>query len=193
MNTRTAFAAAAMLTLAAIFAKAAHPALAEPKLTEQSPQFGDVLEKLPDSLHLCFSEVVKVENSTDWKFDVKTPDGTALGLRIVFKPAGDCVDVFVGAPDSPPEGIWTFEWLVHAQSDNSEGSGAVKFQLGQLQPGETPLEKPAPTAGPSSSSGGDSGTPVGLIVAVGVGVALIVVAGGGFTLSRRRRSSPSGR
>jgi len=165
-------------------------AYAEPKLTEATPAYGDVLQTLPDSLHLCFSEAVKVENSTDWKFNVKTPDGTALGLRIVFKPAGDCVDVFVGSPEQPPEGIWTFEWLVHAQSDGSEGSGAVKFQLGQLQPGETPLEKAKPTASATSDSGNGGGTPVGLFVAVGAGVALIVVAGGGFALSRRRRSSP---
>ncbi len=159
--------------------------LAEPQITEANPQFGDTIETLPEFLHLCFTEPVKVDESTDWKFDVKTPEGKALGLRIVFKPAGDCVDVFPGAPTEPPNGIWTFDWLVHAQSDGSEGSGAIKFQLGELRPGETPLEKPdVPES--QSDSGDDGGVPIALLAVIGAGAALIIVAGAGFGLSRRR-------
>ncbi len=190
MKNKTATSAAGALLLAVAFAAGLAPmsARAEPELTEQNPAFGDVLEELPESLHLCFSEPVKVDESKDWTFNVLTPEGRALGLRIVFEPSGDCVDVFPGAPEEPPQGIWTFDWLVHAQADDTEGSGVIKFQLGELQPGETPLEKPdsETTTEPASSDGGGSST--ALYAAIGAGAALILVAAGGFALSRRRRA-----
>lgn len=190
MKNQTAARAAGALLLALAFAASVAPmsARAEPELTEQNPAYGEVLQTLPESLHLCFSEPVKVDESKDWKFNVMTPEGRALGLRIVFEPSGDCVDVFSGAPDEPPQGIWTFDWLVHAQADGSEGSGVIKFQLGELQPGETPLDKPdsGDTADAAGSEGGGSST--ALYVAIGAGAALILVAAGGFALSRRRRA-----
>ncbi len=187
-NTPTSAAVALLLALAFAAGVAPMPARAEPELAEQNPAYGDVLQELPESLHLCFSEPVKIDESNDWKFNVLTPEGRALGLRIVFEPSGDCVDVFPGAPEEPPQGIWTFDWLVHAQADNSEGSGVIKFQLGELQPGETPLDKPdsGDTTEPSRGDGG--GSPTGLYVAIGAGAALILVAAGGFALSRRRRA-----
>ncbi len=184
---RVRFGALAIIAAMAAAIMAWQPAHAEPKLTEQSPQYGDVLQTLPESLHLCFSEPVKVEQSPDWKFDVKAPDGRSLGLRIVFQPSGDCVDVYPGAPEEPPQGIWTFEWLVHAQSDNSEGSGVIKFQLGELQPGETPLPTPKATEAPDNGSGdGGGGSSTGMLVAIGVGATLIIAASAGFVISRRR-------
>lgn len=190
MKNKMAAGAAAALLLAMAFAAGRAPmaALAEPNLTEQNPAYGDVLQTLPESLHLCFSEPVKVDESSDWKFSVLTPEGRALGLRIVFKPSGDCVDVFPGAPEEPPQGIWTFEWLVHGQADGSEASGVVKFQLGELQPGETPLEKPDSGDATETGGGNDGGSTAGLYVAIGAGAALILVAGGGFALSKRRRT-----
>ena len=159
---------------------------AEPKLTEQDPAYGDAIETLPEFFHLCFSEPVKVE-SPDWKFNVRTPDGGALGLRIVFMPSGDCVDVYPGASEDPPQGIWTFDWLVRSQADDAEGSGAVSFQLGDLQPGETPLKKPD-SGGTTNSDGDGGGTSIGLFVAIGAGAALIIAGGAGFVFSRRRRT-----
>lgn len=174
------------LGMALFVALAITPARAEPELTEQNPAYGDVLETLPEFLHLCFTEPVKVDESENWKFNIFTPDGRALGLRIVFRPSGDCVDVYPGAPEDPPEGIWTFDWLVRAQADDSEGSGVIKFQLGALQPGETPLEK-AEADDAGDSPGDSDGSSTGLLVAIGAGAALILVASGGFVLSRRRR------
>lgn len=156
---------------------------AEPKLTEAKPAYGDVLEAIPEFLHLCFSEPVKVDDAGDWKFNVKTPQGQALGIRIVFEPSGSCVDVYPGVPEEPPPGIWTFDWLVLAQADGSEGSGSIKFQMGELQPGETPLDKP--NSGVTASDQ-DDGTATGLLIAIGMGAALIIVATGGFIFSRRR-------
>ena len=184
---RITFVALAMAAAVSAFTPISHPAQAEPRLTEQAPRFGEVLQSLPESLHLCFSEPVKVEQSQDWKFDVKAPDGRSLGLRIVFKPSGDCVDVFPGAPEQPPQGIWTFEWLVHAQSDNSGGSGVIKFQLGELQAGETPLPTPEPTKRPDSGSGGSGDGPsTAVLIAISIGAVIVVGATGGFVISRRR-------
>jgi hypothetical protein len=192
MNARITIGLTGVLLLAGM--ALGFPALsvhAEPELTEASPAFGDVLQTLPESLHLCFSEPVKVDESADWKFNVSTPDGRALGLRIVFEPSGGCVDVFPGAPADPPQGIWTFDWLVQAQADSSEGSGVIKFQLGELAPGETPLEKPDSNGSGNTDDGDD--TPAGLLVAIGAGVALVLVATGGFVISRRRRTQAAGK
>ncbi|HET8943777.1 MAG TPA: copper resistance protein CopC [Dehalococcoidia bacterium] len=193
MKTRTVLAAtvSALLYLMLPAVMAPTAALAEPKLTEASPSYGDVLEAIPEFLHLCFSEPVQVDDTGDWKFNVKTPEGQALGIRIVFEPSGGCVDVYPGVTEEPPQGIWTFDWLVRAQSDGSEGSGAIKFQMGELQPGETPLDKADSSLKPSDQ---DDGAPTGLVVAIGIGAALIIIATGGFILSRRRgphaRSGP---
>lgn len=188
MINRIAPAVAAIVLFIAVAVGFSPPATyAQPGITEASPAHGDVLVTLPESFHLCFSEPVKVEGSGDWKFNVRTPDGRDLGLRIVFGNSGSCVDVFPGAPEEPPEGIWAFDWLVHAQADGSEGSGTINFQLGELQPGETPLKKPDSSVEMSQSDSGN-GVPLGLYVIFGVGIAVVVAAGAGFALSRRRRA-----
>src|SRR5574341_1328586 len=185
MKTRIVLGAAAIAVISLMLAPSmAPPAVhAEPKLTEADPSYGDVLEAVPEFLHLCFSEPVKVDDTGDWKFNVKTPQGQALGIRIVFEPGGGCVDVYPGFPQEPPQGIWTFDWLVLAQSDGSEGSGSIKFQMGELQPGETPLDKPDSLV---TASDQDNGPATGLLVAIGIGAALIIIATGGFIISRRR-------
>ena len=190
MKSKTAASAAGALLLSLAFAAGMAPmsAHAEPELTAQNPAYGDVLQALPEFLHLCFSEPVKVNESKDWTFNVLTPEGRALGLRIVFEPSGDCVDVFPGAPEEPPQGIWTFDWLVHAQADDSAGSGAIKFQLGELQPGETPLDRPDSGDTTEPAAGDDGSNSTALYVVIGAGAALILVAAGGFALSRRRRA-----
>jgi len=175
-----------ILLIAALLLGGAPRALAEPQITEANPQYGDVLETLPEFFRLCFSEPVKIEEPSDWKFDVRTPEGRSLGLRIVFDTAGGCVNVYPGFPDPAPQGIWAFDWLVHAQADGSEGSGVINFQLGELQPGETPLERPETGDSTTASNDSDGGTSTALIVGIGAGVAVILVAGAGFVLNRRR-------
>jgi methionine-rich copper-binding protein CopC len=175
-----------VLLIVALVAVSSRAVFAQPSITEANPDQGDVLTTLPESLHLCFSEPVKVDDSSGWKFNVRTPDGRDLGLRIEFESNGGCVNVFPGAPEDPPEGIWTFDWLVRAQSDDTEGSGTISFQLGQLQPGETPIETPDAPADPGESDG-DGDVPLALYAAAGVGGAVIMVGIAGFALSRRRR------
>lgn len=169
MNRRMVFAGMVLLAIA-LLTQVGVPrrALAQPQITEAKPANGETLDAPPESLHLCFSEPVKVESSSDWKFTVRPPNGTSLGLRIVFQPSGECVDVYPGAIGAEAaKGIWTFDWLVHSQASGEEGSGTIKFQVGGdfgLTPGPTPRPGDRVDA---SGGGGAIGT---------LGIALIVAA-----------------
>jgi hypothetical protein len=165
------------------------PVFAQPELTEADPVDGSVLEEPPEFLHLCFTEPVNIDDQGDWRFNVRSPQGSSLGLRIVFEPGGGCVDVYPGFPPEPPEGIWNFEWLVHAQSDGSEASGVIRFQLGSLQPGETPLPSPKPLPVMNEDEDGGGGSAVLLIALIVVGAAVAVAATAGFVIARRRPAS----
>ncbi len=168
MKRRMVFAGMVLLAIA-LLTRVGVPgrALAQPQITEAKPAGGETLDAPPESLHLCFSEPVKVESSSDWKFTVRPPNGTSLGLRIVFQPSGECVDVYPGAIEpEAAKGIWTFDWLVHSQSSGEEGSGTIKFQVG----GDFGLT-PGPTPRPASSSGDGGGGGIGAL-----GIALIVAA-----------------
>lgn len=180
-------AAAIVLSITVAVSSFPTAAQAEPVIAEASPVHGDVLVTLPESFHLCFSEPVKVESTNDWKFNVRTPDGKDLGLRIVFQSNGNCVDVYPGAPEDPPQGIWAFDWLVHSQADDSEGSGTINFQLGDLQPDETPVGRVS-AGNNADEDDGDDGVRLGLYVVAGVGAAVTLAAVGGFAWSLRRRS-----
>jgi len=166
---------------AAINVRASH---AEPAISSSSPQDGAVLATPPELLNLCFSEPVQTEGEDAWRFAVKPNGSSSLGLRIVFLPDGTCVDVFPGAPDPFPHGIWNFEWFVKATSDSSEGSGIVNFQVGELLPGQTPLP-----ASESPSGGDDSTPPVALIALIITGVLIVLVGVTGFSLRLRRRKA----
>jgi methionine-rich copper-binding protein CopC len=165
------------LAHASVNLRASH---AEPAISSSSPQDGAVLSTPPELLNLCFSEPVQTEAEDAWKFAVKPNGSTSLGLRIVFLPDGTCVDVFPGVPDPAPQGIWSFEWSVKAQSDSSDGSGIINFQVGELQPGQTPLPVP------ESASGGDSTPPVALIALIVAGALIVALGVAGFLLRRRK-------
>lgn len=159
--------------------------LAQPEITEANPAHGATLDQVPESLHLCFSEPVNVESG--WAFSVKAPNGTALGLRIVFDPSGNCVNVFPGkVQDDATEGIWTFDWRVQSQATADEGSGTIQFQVG----GDFGLT-PAPTtppAGATAEKGGSDTLTIVLIVVAGI---LAVASIGLLVYGRwRRRRSP---
>jgi len=156
---------------------------AEPEVTESTPIDGAVLTELPESLRLCFNEPVKAEPKAEWQFNMSPPDQTGRGLRIVFGVDETCVDLFPGTTAEPPQGIWSLSWLVHARSDGSEGSGVIRFQLGELQPGDTPLPKPKP---PSTDDAND-GFPVVSIVLIGVGAVIVIGAAAGFVARVRSR------
>jgi methionine-rich copper-binding protein CopC len=157
---------------------------AEPELVEVTPQDGSVLDAAPELVKLCYSEAIKAEEEA-WKFSMRAPGNQSLGLRIVFGTDGTCVDVFPGAGEDPPQGIWSLDWQVQAQSDSSEESGVVRFQVGELQPGETPLPEPRDRSEPA----GDDDTPTALVALAAVGVAIVVLAAIAFILRRFRGRS----
>lgn len=153
-------------------------AFAEPEITSATPADGAVLPVAPEVLNLCFSEPVQTEEG--WQFTVSPNGTTDLGLRIVFTTDGSCVDIFPGAPDPAPEGVWQFDWAVTAQADSSEGSGSLSFQVGELQSGQTPVPTPKP---PAVDNGDD---PPFLLIGLGVvGVLIVIVGVAGFFLRRR--------
>jgi methionine-rich copper-binding protein CopC len=179
-------AAAAVLTVAAMFGGLLAPGAvhAQPKLIEVTPVEGASLGELPGFFRLCFSEAVKIEPKGEWDFRLGPPDRSGVGLRTVFGTDATCVDVFPGVPAEPPPGIWSLTWLVHAQSDGSEGSGEIRYQVGDLQPGDTPLA--------TSEAGGDGvEVPTASVVLIGVGVAIVLCAAIGYGLRVRRRKPPA--
>jgi len=177
MKRRIMFVGVALLAVA-LLAQVGAPgrALAQPKIKEAKPANGETLNGPPESLHLCFSEPVKVESSNDWKFTVRPPNGTSLGLRIVFQPSGECVDVYPGAIEpEAAKGIWTFDWSVHSQASGEEGSGTIKFQVGG-DFGLTPEPTPRPEGNSGDGGGGGIGT-LGIVLIVAAAVIAVGSAG----------------
>jgi methionine-rich copper-binding protein CopC len=168
--------AATLLIVLAI----APAAFAEPEVIAATPADGAVLAEPPEVLNLCFSEPVQTEGGA-WQFTVSPNGSSALGLRITFADDGSCVDVIPGSPNPAPQGIWQFDWMVKAQSDSAEASGTLSFQVGALQPGQTPL--PAPRASIESD---DSSTSVVLILLIVLGVFIVLFGIFGFVLRRLR-------
>lgn len=186
----------AVIVLAALvlssYALAASPAMAQPELKEANPADGARRATVPEALHLCFTEPVKIENDSDWSFSVKPPSGSALGLRIVFQPSGDCVDVYPGKVDADAaRGDWTFDWAVHSQATGDEGSGTIKFNVGEGGSDATP--SPSATAQPLGSGdaggGGGGGSDTLLIVLLAAAAALAAGGGGAWLWSRRRQAA----
>lgn len=181
--------------LAAALALLASPAHAHIELTEADPPDGAHLDAPPDVVHLCFSQPVIIEDVTAFGFDYLMPDGRSLGLRIVFRPDRQCVDIFPGLPDERPAGEYTFEWQVSAAEADEEGSGTLRFQV---TAGSTPAPSPSPapqetppslTPSPEASGGavdaGDDGPDIlflALITTAAAGGAAVL-----FTLAHLLR------
>jgi len=179
-----------LLALAVALAFPASPAYAQIELTEADPPDGARLNAPPDVVHLCFSQPVIIEDNTAFDFGYQMPDGRNLGLRIVFQPDGDCVDVYPGLPDEYPAGEYTFEWQVTAAEGDEEGSGTLQFQVSA---GGTPVPPPSPTptetppAGTPTQEDDDDGPDIlllALITIASVGGAAVLFTLGYFL--RRR-------
>jgi hypothetical protein len=167
----------------------ATPAMADPELVESTPLDGSVLEAPPEAVRLCFSEPVQTEEG-DWAITMRAPGNQVPGLRIVFGDDGKCVDVFPGLVSEPSDGIWSLDWLVHAQSDESEKSGVVRLQVGELQPGDTPL--PTPQQPRQTTESDDNGAPAALIILAAVGAGIVALAALAFVIRRRARRRGEG-
>lgn len=173
------------LALAALLIPAPY-ALAQVGVTESEPRDGEVLPQPPDRLRLCFTEPVRFEDSSDWRFNLRTPDGISLGLRIQFRTDGGCVDVFPGLPRESRDGTWTLSWLVRSQATGEEGSGTINFIVGEGRPTADP------GGGGAAGSSGDGDAWTVVVIALAGVAGLVVVVGAGAAVVRRRRSASRG-
>ena len=187
-----------LLTLAIAPALLASPAYAQIVIVEADPPNGAELDEPPERVHLCFSQPIKYTDSASFNFKFLTPDDRALGMRIVFAPGGECVDVFTGLPVVRPEGDYIFEWGVAAAEGTETGSGTLRFTVGETSAAPaspTLASRPTPSPG-TPAAGGGAGTAVAdngdgpdilllaLITIASVGGAAVVVSLG-YLLRKR--------
>jgi len=193
---------AVLFGLAALLANLSPlPASAQPTLAELDPPDGAVLAGPPPVVHMCFSERAVHDNPDDFRFRVLMPEDKPLGLRIVFQPLTNCVDIHPGLPETPPMGEWKLEWQVTGEDSGETASGTVTYQVAE---GGSPVPSPSPrlqgtprTSGsvtptdatPSSSSADDDGLATVwwiLIIAGGIVAAVLGVVAVVLLLQRSR-------
>ncbi len=188
--------ALALLALGlAALASLGSPAFAQTEpieLTEADPADGARLGQPPETVHLCFSQLIR----GDFLISYKLPSGPNLDLRIAFLPNGRCLDVQPTLPDDPPEGEHTLEWQVAAATGGEEGSGELRFQIGERSPavtpspaaGATPPPTTPPTGGTTAGGGANGDGPeillTALITTASVGGAAVLLTLG-YLLRRR--------
>lgn len=177
---------------------------AQPELSEVVPEDGAVLAGPPTVVRLCFVESVLHDEPEDFSFAMLTPEGKRLGLRIVFQPFTNCVDIHPGLPDSPPFGQWALEWEVTGEADGEVASGTVQYQVaegGSPVPAPSPVIPVTPGAGGASTpadaappgDGGDDGLGAGWIAIIVAGFSLVVLGVVGALFLLRRRAGPGQR
>ena len=162
--------------LAAIVWAASIAGAQEVELTFDPPE-GAVLDAPPEKVHICFSEPVPTADDLN-SFSLETPGERLAGLRIVFQPSGECVDVVVGEVEGATDGEWKLRWHV-TSAQGAPMSGTHTFTVGQgAEPGATTTpvagETPSATATPDGgrpSAGDDDGGDQEIL-----GMALITLA-----------------
>lgn len=127
--------------LAVLLYLSPRPVDAQVELTEVVPADGAVLAAPPAVVHLCFSERLVHDNPDDFRFSVLTPEATRVGLRIVFDPLSNCVDIHLGPSDSPPLGQWTLEWEGMGETSREVVSGTINYQVAE---DGSPVPSPSP-------------------------------------------------
>ena len=140
------------------------PAQAQIQLTETEPPDGARLDAPPEVTHICFSQPVNIDDLTSWRFGLKMPDGTFLGLRTEFKLDGTCAE------------------------GGEEGSGFLRYQMTRASVASpTPAPTASPTVGPGGGGQEDGGPDILLIAllttATGGGAAVLLTLG--YLLRRR--------
>ena len=161
------------------------------ELTEADPPDGAHLNAPPETVLLCFSQLIR----GDFRISYKLPSGQNLGLRIAFLPNGRCLDVQPTLPDDPPEGEHTLEWQVAAATGGEEGSGELRFQIGEGGPaatsspaaGATPPPATPPTGGTTAGEANGGGPDIlltALVTTASVGGAAVLLTLG-YLLRRR--------
>jgi len=143
---------AVLIGLAALVANLSPlPASAQPTLAEIEPADGAVLAGPPPVVHMCFSERALHDDPEDFRFRVLMPEDKPLGLRIVFQPLTNCVDIHPGLPETPPMGEWKLEWQVTGEDSGETASGTVTYQVAE---GGSPVPSPSPRLQGTPRTGG---------------------------------------
>ena len=182
------------LVALASLASAAYAQTERIELTEANPPDGALLNAPPETVLLCFSQLIR----GDFRISYKLPSGQNLGLRIAFLPNGRCLDVQPTLPDDPPDGEYTLEWQVTAAEGGEGGSGELLFQIGEggsppSSPPPITSETPPPATppaggGPDTADAGDDSGPdillTALVTTASVGGAAVLLTLG-FLLRRR--------
>jgi len=186
------------LAVLASLASAAYAQTERIELTDANPPDGARLNAPPETVLLCFSQLIR----GDFRISYKLPNGSNLGVRIAFLPNGLCLDVQPTLPDNPPEGEYTLEWQVTAAEGGEGGSGELHFQIGEggspppsssptpseTPPPATPPATPPAGGGPDTADAGDDSGPdillTALVTTASVGGAAVLLTLG-FLLRRR--------
>ncbi len=162
------------------------------KLTESDPPDGARLLAPPETVHICFSQIIR----GDFRISYKLPSGPNPDLRTTFLPDGRCLDVQPTLPDDPPQGEHTLAWQVAAAAGAEEGAGELRFLIGErvaaavASPTADDTTPPAtPPADETTSDSGDDGNApdillTALVTTASVGGAAILLTLG-YLLRRR--------
>lgn len=187
---------------------------AQPEVSFMFPEDGAVLAEPPPIIQMCFASPVNIrdlDKGGDFRFSVLKPDGSGLGLRIVFQRDGLGVNVLPGLPDDPPQGEWTYEWRVTDPDTLEPTMGTIHYTVSpagspvpELEeplphclsdgspspPGSTATQSPSDTPSPTQSAGeddSDDDQDILLLTLIITGAFLgAAVAGLGLYFVRRR-------
>lgn len=152
MSLRAAGIATLMLTASVLPFLQPPDAGAQPEVTFIFPEDGAVLAEPPRVIQICFASPVNIrdlDKGGDFRFGVLRPNGSGLGLRIVFQHDGFGVAVHPGLPEDPPEGEWTFEWRVTDPDTLEAATGTIHFTV---SPAGSPVPEEPPPRCPSDGS-----------------------------------------
>ena len=180
------------LTALAPLTSAAYAQTERIELTESDPPDGARLIAPPETVHICFSQIIR----GDFQISYKLPSSPNPDLRMTFLPNGRCLDIQPALPDDPPEGEHTLEWQVAAAAGSDEGAGELRFMIGEPGPAATPstvagaTTPPAtPPADETTADNGDDGNEpdillIALVTTASVGGAALLLTLG-YLLRRR--------
>ncbi len=165
------------------------PAYAQIELTEVDPPDGAMLDLPPSKISLCFSQPANLEEGL-FRFRHPLADDRILVLPVTVTPDedGQCVEVTPGYPQDQPAGEYLLEWRVTAVEGEEEGSGTIRYQVGErVSPDETPPPATPSSGGAQAGTGDDDDSDILLIAVITIaavgGAAVLTTLG--YILRRR--------
>ena len=211
----TAIALALSLAISVLLAVGtAHTALAHSRYKSSTPGIGEIAQDSPPQVDITFTQSIQKVTGT-FDLSVARDGGGSVTAGAPVLDEQDRSKLSVPLQPNLPPGRYVVNWKNVSDDDGDPAEGAFSFYI-RTQPSSTDLandrqlaqigveeETPpanaatarpgatgsapsaSPTATGSSSSGGGSNT--GLFIGIGVGAAIVLIAGGGwFTFMRNR-------